>query len=418
MTVKERFLNYIAINTQSAEGAETMPSTENQWILARRLADELKALGAENVRISEYGYVMAELSATVEGDIPVLGFIAHMDTAPDASGENINPRAIPDYDGSVITLNEELGLFLDPAEFPSLKTHIGEELIVTDGTTLLGADDKAGVAEIMCLAEFLLSHPEMPHGKICIAFTPDEEIGNGTDKFDVADFGADFAYTVDGGDLGEIEYENFNGCNASVYFKGRSIHPGSAKNKMINACLIATEFASMLPDYETPMHTEGYEGFYHLHDMEGSIEEAELHYIIRDHDMEKFEERKKTMGLVAFYINKKYGDGTAKLYIEDRYFNMKEKILPHKELIEYAGIAMCEAYVEPLVVPIRGGTDGARLSYMGLPCPNLCTGGHNFHGPFEYCSVNSMEKVVEILINLVEQFTKGKVKNDTTEEEA
>lgn len=408
MTVKERFLNYISIPTQSLEGEEKMPSTESQWRLARLLCDELKVLGAENIRLSDFGYVMAELPSNIEGDIPALGFIAHIDTAPDAPGEGINPRVIPAYDGGIIALNEELGLFLNPDEFPSLKTHLGEELIVTDGTTLLGADDKAGIAEIMCMLEHFITHPELPHGKICVAFTPDEEIGCGTDKFDLESFGAAYAYTVDGGDLGELQFENFNGCNASIYLKGRSIHPGSAKNKMVNACLIATELASMLPAQETPMHTEGYEGFYHLHDMSGGVEEAELHYILRDHDREKFEERKRFLGLIVFYINKKYGEGTAKLYIEDRYFNMKEKILPHKELVEYAGLAMCEAGVTPNVVPIRGGTDGAKLSFMGLPCPNLGTGGHNFHGPFEYCSVNSMQKVTEILINLVNQYTNGK----------
>lgn len=408
MTVKERFLNYISINTRSEEDTGQVPSTDGQLAFARMLADELDALGAEKVRISEYGYVMAELGSNLEADIPALGFIAHMDTSPDASGENIKPRIIENYDGGVIVLNEELGMCLDPAEFESLKSHIGEQLIATDGTTLLGADDKAGVAEIMCLVEHLVSHPEIKHGKICIGFTPDEEIGNGADYFDVSDFGAQFAYTVDGGELGEIEFENFNGCNAGVYFKGKSIHPGSAKNKMINASLVALEFAAMLPMAETPQHTEGYEGFYHLHDMKGGVEQAELQYIIRDHDRDKFEERKRFMALAAFYINKKYGEGTAKLIIEDRYFNMKEKIVPHRELIEYAGLAMCAAEVSPKIVPIRGGTDGARLSYMGLPCPNLCTGGHNFHGPYEYCSVNSMEKVVEILINLVEQYTKGK----------
>lgn len=408
MTVKERFLSYISINTQSAEDAETMPSTEGQSDLARRLADELRTLGAENVRITERGYLMAELPANMKADIPALGFIAHLDTSPDAPGGNIKPRAIAGYDGGVITINEELGLYLDPNEYESLKAHIGEELIVTDGTTLLGADDKAGIAEIMCMAEYLQAHAEIPHGKLCIAFTPDEEVGRGTDGFDIEAFGASFAYTVDGAELGEIQYENFNGCSASVYFKGLGIHPGSAKNKMINACLIANEFASMLPESETPEHTEGYEGFYHLHTMSGTVSEAELHYIIRDHDRERFDERKKRMGLLTFYINKKYGDGTARLFIEDRYFNMREKIMPHSELIEYAKAAVLQAGVRPRVLPIRGGTDGARLSYMGLPCPNLCTGGHNFHSPLEYCSVNSMEKVTEILIKLVEQYTRGK----------
>lgn len=405
MTVKERFLNYISFDTQSDENAENIPSTEKQWTLARQLEKELLELGAENVRVSEYCYVMAELPSNMnDKKVPALGFIAHMDTSPDSSGENVRPRIIKNYDGGVIVLNEEKNFVLDPAEFESLKTHVGEELIVTDGTTLLGADDKAGIAEIMTMVEYLQTHPEIRHGKICIGFTPDEEVGNGAEKFDVAGFDADFAYTVDGGSLGEIEYENFNGANAGVFVSGKSIHPGSAKNKMINAALIANEFASMLPQFETPSHTEAYEGFYHLHQMSGSVEEAELHYIIRDHDREKFEKRKKFMNTVCEYLNKKYGSNTIGLVIEDRYFNMREKILPHMELIELAEKAMMAEGIKPVVVPIRGGTDGARLSYMGLPCPNLCTGGHNFHGPFEYCSVDSMEKVTGFLIRLAEMF--------------
>ena len=406
MTLKERFLNYVNLDTQSDPDAETIPSTEKQFALARLLEKELKELGAQNVRVSEFGYVMAELPSNIDKKVPALGFIAHMDTSPDASGANIHPRTIEKYDGGLIILNEEKNMKLDPAEFESLRRHTGEELIVTDGTTLLGADDKAGVAEIMAMAEFFAVHTEVPHGKICIGFTPDEEIGNGPEKFDVADFGADFAYTVDGGELGEIEFENFNGANGGIFIKGKSIHPGSAKNKMINASLVALEFASMLPQSETPAHTEGYEGFYHLHQMSGTVEDAELQYIIRDHDREKFEKRKAFLHSVGDYLNKKYGEKTVTVVTQDRYYNMREKLLPHMELISLAERAMREEQVEPKVVPIRGGTDGARLSYMGLPCPNLCTGGENFHGPFEYCSVTAMNKIVAVLISLTELFAK------------
>jgi len=405
MTLKERFLKYVSFDTQSDETSKTMPSTAKQWALARVLVDELKQLGAENVRLSEYGYVMAELPATMgQASVPALGFIAHMDTSSDASGENIKPRIIENYDGGVIVLNEEKHISLDPKQFDSLGRHIGQTLVVTDGTSLLGADDRAGIAEIMTLVAYLREHPELPHGKLCVGFTPDEEIGNGAEKFDIKDFGADFAYTVDGGELGEIEYENFNGANVGIFFQGKSIHPGSAKNKMVNAALIAAEFAALLPESETPAHTEGYEGFYHLHQMSGTIEEAELQYIVRDHDREKFESRKQFMHTVGDYLNKKYGPGTVQVVTQDRYFNMREKILPHMQLIELAERAMELAGVTPMTVPIRGGTDGARLSYMGLPCPNLCTGGLNFHGPFEYCSLDAMEKVVDTLIRLTQLF--------------
>ena len=405
MTLKERFLKYVRFDTQSDEASETTPSTEKQWTLAHALENELKDLGAENVRVSEFGYVMAELPSNMGNvTVPALGFIAHMDTSSDASGENVKPRIIENYDGGVIVLNTEKHMVLDPKQFGSLSRHIGQTLIVTDGTTLLGADDKAGVAEIMTLVAYLQEHPELRHGKLCIGFTPDEEIGNGAEKFDIIDFGADFAYTVDGGELGEIEYENFNGANTGVFVQGRSIHPGSAKNKMINAALVAAEFTAMLPESETPAHTEGYEGFYHLHRMLGTVEQAELHYIIRDHDWEKFESRKQFVHTVGDYLNKKYGPGTVQVNTQDRYYNMREKILPHMQLIELAKQAMELAGVRPMTVPIRGGTDGARLSYMGLPCPNLCTGGLNFHGPFEYCSLDAMEKVVDILVRLTELF--------------
>ncbi|MEG0876898.1 MAG: peptidase T [Oscillospiraceae bacterium] len=405
MTVKDRFLSYIAFDTQSRDDAPAIPSTEKQWALARFLEKELLSLHAENVRIDENCYVMAELPSNLgEKKLPALGFIAHLDTSPDASGENVKPQIIENYDGGVIVLNAEKNMVLDPREFESLKTHVGETLITTDGSTLLGADDKAGVAEIMCLVERLSTHPEIPHGKLCFAFTPDEEVGCGADKFDVAAFGADFAYTVDGSDLGEIEFENFNGADADIYISGKSIHPGTAKDKMINAALIATEFAALLPAFETPGHTENYEGFYHLHAMCGSVENAELHYIIRDHDREKFEKRKEFMANAADFVNKRQGENVIELKIQDRYYNMREQILPHMELIRLAEAAMEAEGVSAWCAPIRGGTDGARLSFMGLPCPNLCTGGHNFHGPYEYCSVQAMEKVVDILVKITELF--------------
>ncbi len=405
MTVTERFLKYVSFDTQSAENVDVIPSTEKQWALAKALVAELTEMGAQNVRLTEHCYVMAELPSNLgEKQVPVLGFIAHMDTSPDASGANVKPRIIKNYDGGVIQLNAEKKLTLDPAAFPELKKRLGETLIVTDGTTLLGADNKAGVAEIMSMAQHLLQHPEIPHGKICIGFTPDEEVGNGAERFDVASFGADVAYTVDGGALGEIEYENFNGANAGIFIEGRGIHPGSAKNQMINAGLLAAEFAALLPEAETPAHTEGYEGFYHLHKLSGTVESAELQYIIRDHDRERFEARKAFIHEVGDFMNRKYGGDYVEVVTEDRYYNMKEKILPHMELISLAKQAMEAEGVTPLVVPIRGGTDGARLSYMGLPCPNLCTGGENFHGPFEYCSVDAMEKVVAILVRLAQIF--------------
>ncbi len=409
MSVKERFLRYITINTQSVENSQEIPSSAGQWVLAKMLAQELCDLGADKVRLDENCYVMAEIPANLPEGVstPALGLIAHMDTSPDAPGENIRPCIVEKYQGGVILLNERTGAKLDPACYESLKTHIGEDLIVTDGTTLLGADDKAGIAEIMTVADYFLKNPTVRHGKICIAFTPDEEIGNGAEKFDIAAFGADVAYTVDGGAIGEIEYENFNGANAGVFFKGRGIHPGEAKNKMINAALVAAEYVSMLPESETPEHTEGREGFYHLHAMSGSVDSAELQYIIRDHDRQCFERRKAYMISIANFINYKYGDGTVAVNIEDRYFNMRDKILPHMELIDLAKKAMRATGIEPRIVPIRGGTDGAKLSDMGLACPNLCTGGHNFHGYAEYISVQSLERVTVFLIKLVQLFAEN-----------
>lgn len=404
MTVKERFLSYVSFDTRSDSLSDACPSTEKQWALARHLAAQLREMGAENVRLDENCYLMAEIPSNMGDGLPALGFIAHMDTSPDAPGENVRPRLIPDYDGERIALSEDKGLFLDPAEFKELPGLKGKELIVTDGSTLLGADDKAGIAEIMCLAERLLRDRDIPHGKVCIGFTPDEEIGRGADRFDVAAFGADFAYTVDGGALGEIEYENFNAANGNVFIRGRGIHPGSAKDKMINAALVAAEFASLLPQWETPSHTEGYEGFYHLSYMEGDVSTARLQYRVRDHDRVKFEKRKKVLLDTAEFLNRRYGDGVVSVRIDDSYYNMKEMILPHMELIRLAEKAMESLGVKPEVLPIRGGTDGARLSYMGLPCPNLCTGGYAFHGPYEHIAVEDMEKIVEILKELTRLF--------------
>ena len=404
MPVKERFLRYISVDTQSSENASFTPSTQGQWTLARMLASELTDMGIKDVRVDANGYVMASLPSNVGDGAPALGLIAHMDTSPDAPGAKIRPRMVEHYGGGVIMLNQEKNIVLDPDIYESLKEHIGEDLIVTDGTTLLGADDKAGIAEIMTMLDYFTKTPAAPHGKICVAFTPDEEIGLGPQGFDVGAFGADFAYTVDGGAIGEIEYENFNGANAGVFITGRAIHPGEAKDKMINASLVAMEFNSMLPEFETPSHTEGYEGFYHLHAMSGGVDSAELQYIIRDHDRDNFERRKAYMTSVGNFLNYKYGENLVEVKLEDRYYNMREKILPHMELIDTAKKAMSESGIEPRVVPIRGGTDGARLSYMGLPCPNLCAGGHNFHGQMEYVSVQSLERITVFLIKLVQLF--------------
>lgn len=407
-TVLSRFLNYIKIDTQSMDCADTIPSTEKQRSLAVLLVEELRHMGASDVRMDEHSYVYATIPATVsKSGVPVLGLIAHMDTAPAYSGANVKPQIIHAYHGGDIVLNEEAGLTMYAEDFPDLKKYVGHDLITTDGTTLLGADDKAGVAEIMALAEMLLSHPEIPHGVIKIGFTPDEEVGCGADLFDVAGFGADAAYTVDGGELGELEYENFNAASAKVTIHGASIHPGSSKGKMKHAILMGMEFQSMLPVFENPMYTEGYEGFYHLDEMSGNVETAHLDYIIRDHDMDKFLEKKAFIRQVADYLNKKYGEGTIELSVKDSYFNMKEKIEPHMYLIEVAKKAMKDLGIEPKVCPIRGGTDGARLSYMGLPCPNLCTGGHNFHGKYEFISVQSMESTVELLLNIVKHIIEG-----------
>ena len=406
----ERFLRYAVIDTQSADDKEQMPSTEKQRVLGRMLAEELREMGVSEVREDENGYVYGMIPSNLEegAAAPALGFISHMDTAPAFSGENVKPRIIENYDGEDICLNKEASIWLSVKEFPEMKRYKGQTLITTDGTTLLGADDKAGVAEVMTMASWFLAHPEEKHGKICIAFTPDEEVGRGADRFDVAGFGADVAYTVDGGAIGELEYENFNAASGRVRLHGASIHPGSAKGKMKNALLMGMEFQSLLPVFENPMYTEGYEGFFHLDRMEGNVEEAELEYIIRDHDRVKFERKKELFKAAGAFMNQKYGEGAAEVYVKDSYFNMKEKIEPYMYLIDEAKAAMEELDIAPVIVPIRGGTDGARLSYMGLPCPNICTGGHNFHGKYEYICAESMETITELLIRIAKRFVKAK----------
>lgn len=410
-SVVSRFLEYIKIDTQSEDERDVIPSTEKQKNLASILEKQLKDMGAQDVRMDDHAYVYGTIPATSSrSGIPVLGLIAHMDTAPAYSGTDVKPQIVKNYDGKDILMNRETGLTMRVADFPDLEHYKGQDLITTDGTTLLGADDKAGVSEIMALAEYLLSHPEIPHGTIKIGFTPDEEVGCGANLFDVKGFGAEVAYTVDGGELGELEYENFNAASAKVIVHGSSIHPGTAKLRMKNAILMGMEFHSMLPVFENPMYTEGYEGFYHLDLMTGNVELAKLGYIIRDHDLRKFEEKKAFIRKVTDYLNGKYGAGTFELVLEDSYFNMKEKVKPHQYLIEIASAAMEALGIEPKICPIRGGTDGARLSYMGLPCPNLCTGGHNFHGKYEFISIQSMEKVVELLLEIVKRFEARAVK--------
>ncbi len=404
--VTDRFLRYVQIDTCSDEGSDTHPSTLKQHDLAKLLADELQGMGAAEITYDrEHCYVYASIPAS-EGfeDRPVVGFIAHMDTSPAMSGAGVKPRIVHDYDGEDIVLNQEQGIVLRTADFPEIRGYQGQDLIVTDGTTLLGADDKAGVAEIMTMAEYFLNHPEIPHGKIRIGFTPDEEIGAGPDFFDVALFGAAAAYTVDGGALGELEYENFNAAGARLYVQGCSVHPGSAKGKMKNAILIAQEFQSMLPVCENPMYTQGYEGFFHLDSIQGNVEATRADYIIRDHDRRLFEEKKEFFRNAADFLNMKYGAGTVTVDMKDSYYNMREVMEEHMDLVDRAVEAMEEQGIRPVITPIRGGTDGARLSFMGLPCPNICTGGENCHGKFEYVCVQSMEQVVKLLTGLVRRF--------------
>ncbi len=401
MKVQERFLKYISVDTTSDPSSDTFPSTGSQLDFAALLVEEMREMGLQDVSCDENGYVFGTLPATItDYHGPVLGFIAHMDTAPASSGANIRPRTIENYDGKDILLNEETHMIMSPADFENLRQYQGQDLIVTDGTTLLGGDDKAGLAEILTAAEFLLAHPEIPHGTIRIGFTPDEEIGQGADRFDVKRFGADFAYTMDGGECGELEYENFNAASAMVEITGLSIHPGSAKNKMKNALSIAMEFENLMPSAQKPEHTECREGFIHLDSMNGSVEHASMEYIIRDHDKTLFQQKKEVMEHAAAYLNQKYGDGTIDLQIEDSYFNMKEKIEPHMHLIDSVLSVYEKLDIQPKVVPIRGGTDGARLSYMGLPCPNLGTGDHNCHGHYEFVCIQSMEKCVQVIVGL------------------
>lgn len=402
--VIDRFLSYVVIDTESVEDVECFPSTEKQKVLGQKLVWELQEMGLTNAYMDEYGYVFATLPANTDRALKAIGFIAHMDTAPAISGKNVRPRIVENYDGYDIILNEEKNIVLSPRDDKELLTYQGQDLIVTDGTTLLGADDKAGIAEIMAMAQYFVEHPEVEHGTIKIAFSPDEEVGRGMDFFDVNKFGADFAYTVDGGALGEIEYENFNAAGAKVHVQGESIHPGSAKNRMKNAILLAMEFQNMLPINERPEYTEQYEGFYLLNSLHGDVENAVADYIIRDHDKDEFEAKKVRFQKIADYLNDKYGAGTFIIEMKDSYYNMKEKVEPHMHLIENAKKAMELVNVEPKVVAIRGGTDGARLSFMGVPCPNLCAGGHNFHGKYEYVPIQSMEKIVEILIKIVELY--------------
>ena len=400
ISVTERFLRYVSFDTQSDDASETCPSTAKQKLLGASLVEEMKALGIHDAFMDENGYVYG----TVPGDpeLPTIGLIAHMDTSPDASGADIKTKIV-EYSGGDVCLNEQLGIWLKESDYPALKNHLGKHLIVTDGTTLLGADDKAGIAEIMTAAAQLIASGER-HATLKIAFTPDEEIGRGADKFDVQGFGADYAYTADGGPIGEIEYENFNGAAAKVIVNGRNIHPGSAKDKMINSQLIAMEFAALLPAQQRPEHTEGYEGFFHLIGMEGEVERSQLLYIVRDHDMAKFEEKKALLRAAAAYINAKFGEGTLELEIRDNYFNMKKCIEPVMYVVDRAKESMKAVGIQPKVVPIRGGTDGARLSYEGLPCPNLCTGGDNYHGRFEFIPVEDMELCVNMLVKILTNF--------------
>lgn len=405
MELLERFLKYVAYDTQSDENSTSFPSTEKQKVLLEALKTEMEALGMTEVVMDKYGYVMGSIPATKGYETaPVIGFIAHVDTSPDMSGKDVKPRIIESYDGEDIVLNNALTMRVE--EFPELKYFVGHTLIHTDGHTLLGADDKAGVAEIMTAAEYLLTHPEVAHGKIRIGFTPDEEVGRGVDFFSVEQFGADFAYTVDGGMEGELEYENFNAASAKLTIKGRNVHPGYAKHKMINAIEVASELQQLIPRWERPEHTEGYEGFYHCVGISGTVEQAEVSYIIRDHSAERFEQRKRFMWSAVDFLRAKYGGDVIDLTLKDQYYNMRKMVEPHPQVIDRALEAMRQADVEPLVRPIRGGTDGSRLSFMGLPCPNLFTGGMNFHGKFEYCSLTTMQKAVRVLVNLAALWAK------------
>lgn len=405
MDIVDRFMKYARIDTQSDEQSTQMPSSQKQFNLAKEVEKEALEMGLSDVSLDNHCYLMATLPSNTRKEIPVIGFIAHFDTSPDMSGENVNPRLVKKYDGNDIVLNEDKKVILSPSDFPELLRHVGEDIIVTDGNTLLGADDKAGIAEIMTAMQFLLDHPEIEHGKIRIAFTPDEEIGRGADKFDVAKFGAEWAYTMDGSEVGELEYENFNAASAKIEIQGRNVHPGYAKNKMINALHVANELVALLPEDERPETTEGYEGFYHLISQNGTVDEAKLSFIIRDHDRAKFVQRKELMKSSVAVLNQKY-DNRLKLELKDQYYNMREKVEPVKHVIDYAFRAMEEVGVKPNIKPIRGGTDGARLAFMGLPCPNIFAGGMNFHGRYEFLPVPSLEKASEVIVKIAELVAK------------
>lgn len=400
--VVKRFLEYIKYDTESSTTSGLTPSSPGQMIFAKKLIEDLTALGLEDISLDENGYIMATLPSNTDKNVPTIGFIAHMDTSPDMSGKDINPRIEAKYNGKDIILNKENNIILSPTDFPEILDYIGQDIIVTDGTTLLGADDKAGLSEIITAIEYLKNHPEIKHGKIRIGFTPDEEIGQGADHFDVEKFGADWAYTIDGGQIGELEYENFNAAAATIKIQGRNVHPGTAKNKMINALIVANKLISLLPENERPEHTEGYEGFFHLISVVGDVDAATVAYIIRDHDRKKYESKKQLIKDAVDYINKLYPNSTT-IEVRDQYFNMREMVEPVKHIVDLAHEAMEEVGVKPIVKPIRGGTDGSRLSYMGLPCPNIFGGGHNFHGRYEYIPIPSMEKAVEVIVKIAEK---------------
>lgn len=400
----DRFLHYVSFDTCSSEESNTFPSTSKQLVLAKELAKELKELGLKNANVDEYGYVMAELPANTDKKIPTIGFIAHMDTSPEMPGNDVKPQIVENYDGGDIILNKEKNIVLSPKEYPEIKDYVGQAIITTDGTTLLGADDKAGIAEIITAMDYLINHPEIKHGKIMVGFTPDEEVGGGADHFDVKKFGADFAFTLDGSEPGEFVYETFNAAGAKIIIKGNNVHTGLAKNKMINSMLIAQEFIEMLPDDQRPENTEGYEGFFHLDVIKGSVEETILEYLIRDFDRDSFENKKVLIKKVGEKLNKKLAKELVIVEVEDQYYNMKEKVEPFKHIIETGIEAVKQVGLEPKVQPIRGGTDGARLSFMGLPTPNIFAGGMNFHGRFEYVPIPSMEKAVEVIVKLVELY--------------
>lgn len=400
----KRFTKYVQVDTQSNEDSDTCPSTAGQWDLLRMLEEELKEIGLEEVELDENGYLFATLPANTDKDVPVIGFLAHVDTATDFTGKNVKPQIVENYDGGDIVLNNELNIVLSPKDFPSLKNYVGQTLITTDGTTLLGADDKAGIAEIVTAMDYLMKHPEIKHGKIRVAFTPDEEIGRGPHKFDVARFGAKFAYTMDGGPLGELQYESFNAASAKITINGNNIHPGSAKGKMVNSIKIGMELNSLLPEDEAPEYTEGYEGFYHLLSFQGDVERTHMYYIIRDHDRNKFEEKKATIRKIVEQLKEKYGEETLELDLKDQYYNMREKIEPVKEVLDYAKEAMERLGITPIIEPVRGGTDGSQLSFMGMPTPNIFAGGENMHGKFEYVSAETMVKATEVIIEIAKIF--------------